>query len=482
MTDLRPVGYVIGLLTAVLGLAMAAPLLFDLFDGNGEWKTFLQAGVITFIFGGTMAVACTNRETRGLTIRQSFILTTGVWVTLPLFGAIPFLMGEPNLRLVDAVFEAMSGMTTTGATVIEGLEFHSYGMLLWRGILQWLGGLGIVIVAMIFLPVMRVGGMQFFQSEGFDTLGKALPRALDIAKGLLNIYVGLTILCGFAYMITGMDGRNALVHAFTTMATGGFSTSDASFAAFAGPPQYVAVVFMILASIPFIRMLQFFQGDPEPIWKDQQVRGYLLWISIATALVVVYRMIRLDHYGEYAFRETLFNVVSIFSGTGFGDGDILAYGPFAFAVFFCVGAIGGCSGSTGCSIKIFRYQIMLRAISAQIRRLLSPHRVVPVRYEGRPVSEGVMNSIMLLFTCFILTFGLMIVALSLTGLSFFASVTGAWTAVFNIGPAFGPEVAASGALSNFPDAAKWLMSLGMLLGRLEIVSCLVLLVPRFWAD
>jgi trk system potassium uptake protein TrkH len=480
MIDMRPVGYVIGLLTAAMGLTMVAPMLFDIFHNDPEWKTFLQSSVLTTMAGVFLALACSNQLADGLTLKQSFILTTGVWIALPAFGAIPFMIGETELSLVDAVFESMSGMTTTGATAIEGLETHSYGILLWRGILQWLGGLGIIIVAMIFLPVMKVGGMQFFQSEGFDTSGKSLPRALDIAKGLLNIYIGLTVLCALCYGIAGMNMQESIVHAFTTIATGGYSTSDASFAAFPGAPQYVSVVFMFLASVPFLRFLQVLSGDPKPLFKDAQVRAYFTWTLYATALIVVFRMFSHGDYSEEMFRSTLFNVVSIFSGTGYGDGDVLAWGPFAFAILFAVGMIGGCSGSTGCSIKVFRYQFMLRAISAQIQRLYSPSRVVAVRFEGRAVSDDVLSSVMLLFSCFVMTFGILVVLMGMTGLSFFAAITGAWTSIFNIGPVFGPEVGPSGAVHPFPDTAKWLMILGMLLGRLEIVSVVVLILPRFW--
>jgi len=463
-----------------MGTAMLAPLLFDLYEGDPEWHTFLQSAVITISAGAATSIACSNGVKSGMTVRLAFILTTGAWIALPSFGALPFIIGETHLSLVDAMFEAMSGMTTTGATAIPGLENHSYGILLWRGILQWLGGLGIVIVAMIFLPVMKVGGMQFFQSEGFDTFGKALPRALDISKGLLGIYITLTVICTLSFMASGMSIQDSIVHAFTTIATGGYSTSDASFAAFPGAPQYVAVIFMMMAGVPFVRLFQLARGSAQPLFRDMQVRAYFVWTSYAVALCVGFRLFTEGEFSEELFRTTLFNVVSIFSGTGFGDGDVLAWGAFPFAVLFCVGTIGACSGSTGCAIKLFRYQIALRAIGAQIRKMHSPNRIVSVRFEGRVVSPEVLDSIMFLFTGFILSFGVLIVLLGMTGLSFMAAVTGAWTSIFNIGPVFGPEVTASGAVYEFPSAAKWLMIVGMLMGRLEIVAVFVLFIPRFW--
>lgn len=480
MFDLRPVGYVIGLLVAALGLTMLGPLVADLVAGNGHWPVFLESAIITTMTGALIAVACANAVGGGLTIRQGFLLTSGVWSVLPLFGALPFMMGATQMSLVDAYFESMSGMTTTGTTMITGLDDLPKGLLLWRGILQWLGGLGIVIVAMLFLPVMRVGGMQFFQSEGFDTLGKVLPRWMDIAGGLLNIYFILTGLAVVTFFMLGMDWFDAAVHAFTVISTGGFSTRDASFGAFSGPLQYAAVVFMILGTLPFIRLLQVARGQPGPIFRDSQVRAYLIATAVAVGMVVFYRMLALGDFSEIAFRESMFNVVSFFSGTGYGSGDVTTWGTFSLVVLICVGAVGGCTGSTGCAIKIFRYQILVRSIVAQTRQIHSPHRVVSVQMQGRKVEQPVLDSVILLFTLYILTLGVLVVALSMTGLSFLASVSGAWTAIFNIGPAFGPEVGPTGAVAAFPEAAKWMMSAGMLLGRLEIIAVIVLFLPRFW--
>ena len=480
MLDLRPVGYVIGLLVAVMGVAMVGPLLFDLYEGDPEWKTFLQSSVITTTIGAIVALACANGVSAGLNVRLSFLLTTLVWIALPAFGALPFIFGETDLSVVDAMFEAVSGMTTTGATAIAGLETHSYGILLWRGILQWLGGLGIVIVAMLFLPIMRVGGMQYFKSEGFDTLGKVLPRALDIAQGLLNVYVGLTLIAVIVYMALGMSGFDATVHAFTSVSTGGFSTTDASFAGFSHPQQYAGVVFMFLASIPFVRLILLSQGQLRPLLHDIQARTYLRWIIYAVAISATWRSFEEGGFSEEIFRNTLFNTVSIMSGTGYGDGDVTLWGAMPLAVLILVGAIGGCTGSTGCSIKIFRYLVMIEALKTQLKRVRNPSIVVTPRLDGQVLTEDVIGSVIVMFTAFVLGFGFLSVALSLTGLPFMESLTGAWTSIFNIGPAFGSNVASSGSLENFPDAAKWLMAMGMLLGRLELVSVLVLFRPVFW--
>ncbi|MEZ5912594.1 MAG: TrkH family potassium uptake protein [Paracoccaceae bacterium] len=480
MIDLRPVGYVIGLLVATLGVTMLFPMIADLLAGDPHWAVFLETGVISILAGGLVALSCANGVGEGLTIQQSFLLTTGVWIALPVFGALPFVFGAPHVGFTDAMFEAMSGLTTTGSTVFVGLDDMPYGTLLWRGILQWLGGLGIVIVAMVFLPVMKVGGMQYFRSEGFDTLGKILPRAFDISKALIQVYLALSVACGVCYFALGMTGFEALVHALTTVSTGGFSTSDKSFGLFAGPAEYVSALFMLAASTPFIRFVQLMQGSARPLLHDVQLRAYLRWNAYAVVAIVAYEMVHLGEPFWVTLRETVFNVVTSFSGTGYTSVDIGLWGPLPFVVFIIVGAIGGCTASTGCSIKVFRYLILFEAIKSQIRRIHSPNAVLPVRLEGRPVSEDILNSVIVFLTLFIVTFGLVSVALSLTGLSTRTAITAAWTAVFNVGPAFGPEVGPTGAMNQFPLLAKWLMIIGMLVGRLELVSVYVLFTARFW--
>ncbi|MGP3698730.1 TrkH family potassium uptake protein [Rhodobacter sp. NSM] len=482
MIDPRPVGYILGLLVATLGALMLLPLALDLASGNAHWLAFAESATVVTVAGSMLALACANGrgQGRGLTLQQSFLLTTGAWVVLPVFGALPFILGQPDAAFTDAVFEAMSGFTTTGTTVFVGLDGLPLGTNLWRGMLQWLGGLGIVIVAMIFLPVMKVGGMQFFRSEGFDTLGKILPRALDISTALIQIYLVLTIACVMTFVALGIPLFEAVVHALTTVSTGGFSSSDRSFGLFQGPAEYACAVYMVLASLPFVRFVQLAQGEVLPLWRDPQVRAYLRWNSYAIGLIVAYETFTLDAPVLPTLRETTFNVVSTFSGTGFSSVDLSLWGTFPFVLLIVVGLIGGCTSSTGCSVKVFRYLILLEAIKVQIRRLQSPSAVIFVDYEGRRVSEDVINSVILFFTMFILSFGVLSVLLSLTGLQTKTAITAAWTAIANVGPAFGPEVSPSGAVDQFPTPAKWLMIGGMLVGRLELLSVYVLFTRRFW--
>lgn len=481
MIDLRPVGYVIGLLLAVFGLTMLLPAAMDLRMGNGNWWAFVESGAISVGFGVVLALSCANGARDRLTLQQIFLLTTGIWVVAPLFGALPLHLGEPQLRVVDAFFEAMSGMTTTGSTVMSGLDDTAHGILLWRGMLQWFGGVGIIVVAMVFLPELGVGGMQIFKSEGFETGGKILPRAKAIAAQISVIYLALTVACALIYAALGMDGFDATVHAMTTISTGGFANYDASFGVFGGPAHYVATVFMILAALPFVRFVQAVAGDMNPLWRDGQVRLFLTIIALVTGMLTLHLWVR-DGMTEIAFREALFNAVSVMTGTGYASADYGAWGSFPVVLIFFVGLIGGCSGSTACSVKVFRYQLLFASLKAQIRRIHAPNGVFVPRYEGRPVSDDVLGSVMIFFVTFVLLLGLFSVALGLTGLDVITSVSGAATALANIGPGFGPIIGPSGNFAPLNDVAKWLLCAAMLLGRLELLAVLVILTPQFWRE
>lgn len=479
MLDMRPVGYVIGLMVMALGLAMIFPLLVDLAEGRGHWPVFAESTILTLLVGGLVALACRNGVREGLTLQQTFLLTTGVWVALPLFGALPFILGATEARFVDAIFEAMSGLTTTGATVLTGLDDLPKGLLLWRGIMQWLGGIGIIVVAMVFLPELRVGGMQIFRSEGFDTMGKILPRATEISSSISTIYVGITLTCALCYMLTGMNTFDATVHAMTTVATGGFSNYDASFGTFSGPAEWVATVFMILAALPFVRYVQLMSGN-RAILRDSQVATFLAIIGVLVAITAAVLVAIFPHNPEQALREAAFNITSIISGTGYASVDYMTWGPFLVSVFFFIGLIGGCAGSTTCSIKIFRYQLLFSSIRTQLRRIYSPHGVFTPRYQGRPIGDDVLNSVMSFFMFFIVTLGVVAVALGLTGLDFTTSVSGAAAAVANIGPGLGDRIGPAGNYSTLNDLAKWVLTAAMLIGRLELFAVYVLFTLSFW--
>ncbi|SFI54450.1 trk system potassium uptake protein TrkH [Celeribacter neptunius] len=470
----------IGTLVALLGLTMAIPMAVDLYFGSGEWHVFFRAGVITFVFGAALTLSTQNAQQQGLSIQQMFLLTTLIWLILPLFGGIPFMLGATEASLTDAFFEAMSGMTTTGSTVFSGLDDLPEGVLLWRSMLQWFGGVGIIVVAMVFLPELKVGGMQVFRSEAFDTDGKVLPRAGEIASRISVIYVALTFLCFLGYLLVGMTVFDALNHALTTLSTGGFSTRDASFGAFQGPAEYVSSLFMILASLPFVRYVQLIAGTARPLWRDTQIHAYLAIIFALTLCFAVYRLlVNQDHF-EHSFREGLFNVTSIISGTGYASVDYQLWGAFPAVAFFFIGLIGGCAGSTACSVKVFRYQLLWASMRAQIRKIHSPNGVFTPRYQGQPVGEDVLSSVMAFFSFFIVTLGITSVLLAATGLDFITAVSGAATALACVGPGLGDIIGPSGNFETLNAPAKWILAIAMLIGRLEVMSVFALFTIRFW--
>jgi trk system potassium uptake protein TrkH len=480
MFDLRPVGYVTGLLVALLGAAMLIPMVVDLVDGNDHWPVFLEASILSMLCGGLMALACANALGQGLSIRQTFLLTSGVWLALPIFGALPFVMGATGAAPVDAFFEAMSGLTTTGATVFSDLESLPPGLLLWRAILQWIGGIGIIVVAMVFLPELRVGGMQIFRTESFDTFGKILPRAAEIASRIVWIYVGITFVGFLAYAAAGMERFDAIAHALTSVSTGGFSTQDSSFGAFRGAPEYVAIVMMLVSSLPFVLYIQLMAGRGQPLLRDRQVRAYLMVILSSSAAFVAYRVLNGGLEWELAIRETLFNVISIISGTGYASTDYQMWGTAAVMVFFLLGLVGGCAGSTSCSVKVFRYQILFSAIQAQIRLIHSPRGLFVPRYAGRPIGEDVLSSVMSFFVLFLVTLGVLSVLLGMTGLDFVTSLSGAASALANIGPGLGEIIGPAGNFGPLNDTAKWLLAAAMLIGRLELLAFYAIFSLNFW--
>lgn len=480
MIDLRPVVYVAGLTVAMLGASMLIPMGLDWWVGNGNHGVFLVSAIVTALIGGLAALAAQNGVGERLTIQQTFLLTTGVWLALPVFGAIPFVVGPDEVRPVDAFFEAMSGMTTTGSTIFTGIEALPEGVRLWRAMLQWFGGIGIIVVAMVFLPELRVGGMQIFRSEGFDTFGKILPRATEIAQRISVIYAALTLVAALAYLGFGMGPLDAICHAMTTIATGGFANYDSSFADFGIGIEYVAALFMLLAALPFVRFVQLAAGSAQPLLSDPQIRAFFGTAAVLVLAMTLWLWLSSPLQGEVGFRKALFNIVSILTGTGYASADYDHWGAFPVVFFFFIGLIGGCAGSTSCSIKVFRYQLLISAIKAQVQLIHSPHGVFAPRYGGRSVGEDVLSSVMAFFVLFVVTLGVVAVLLSSTGLDFITSVSGAAAALANIGPGLGPQIGPSGNFAGLGDTAKWILIAAMLIGRLELMAVYVLFTFKFW--
>lgn len=484
MYDLRPVVSVIGLLSVVLGITMGLAAAIDAISGHANWRGMALAAFLTLTAASSLTLLTRTGLSERLSRQQAFLLTTLVWVALPVFGAFPFLFAEAGtpyrLSFTDAYFEAMSGLTTTGATVMSGLAEAPPGLLFWRAVLQWYGGVGIVVFAMVFLPAMKIGGMQFFRSEGFDIGTDILPRAAEVAGQLFWIYMTLTLACIFAYSATGMNAFDAVCHAMTTVSTGGLGNYDDSFAGFSAATQYVSVIFMCLAALPFIRFIQLSRGRVTPLFKDIQIQAFIGVIVGVTCLVMIWLLFENRSDVEESFRASLFNITSITTGTGYASEPYDAWGGLPIALFFMIALIGGCAGSTSCSAKVFRYQILFAALIQQIRRIHSPSGVFPLRYDHRIVEPEVLSSVMAFFFVFVTALSLWAILLSMLGLPAITAISGSVATLANVGPGLGAQIGPSGNYADLPVAAKWLLSTGMLLGRLEFISVLVLITPSFW--
>ena len=407
-------------------------------------------------------------------------MATGAWVVIALFGSLPLVFSELEMSFTDAFFESMSGITTTGATVITGLDTSPPGILFWRAILQWLGGIGIIVMAVSILPMLQIGGMQMFKIEAFET-DKVLLRAAQLAGGIFLVYVLLTFVAILILWSLGMSGFDAIAHAMTSIATGGYSTRDASIGHYDTPAiQWAISGFMILGAIPFVLYLRALRGNFMALLRDTQVQWMLAIMAISVAAMTAHLVYNSLLIGHDAIRHATFNVISVMTGTGYASADYGLWGEFAYALLFVLMFIGGCAGSTTCGIKIFRIQVLYETALAQLRRLIQPNGVFIPYYNHKPIPETVAFSVMSFFFLFITAFGLLAAALGLVGLDFITAVSGSASALANVGPGLGEIIGPSGNYQTLPDSAKWLLTAGMLLGRLELFTVLVLFAPAFW--
>ena len=481
MLDFKPILFITGVLMLPLAVAMCLPAVADAAANNPDWQVFLTAAVFTLFVGGTLALS-SRGAIRTITPRQGFVLTTMLWIVIPAFAALPFAFADMDLSYTDAFFESMSGLTTTGSTVIQSLDVAPPGVLIWRALLQWLGGIGVIAMAIAILPLLRIGGMQLFRMESSDRSEKATPRTTQLVAYISFIYLVVSLVCAFAYWSAGMSGFDAMAHAMTTIATGGYSTYDASIAHFGSATiEYIAIVFMLIGSLPFVLYLRALRGNTRSLFRDDQVRLFLLIVVVSIFLVTYYRY-NMGVEIDTALREAAFNVVSIITGTGYATSDYGAWGSFGLVIFFFLMFVGGCAGSTTCGVKIFRFQVLYATAVTQIRRLLEPHGVYLAYYNRKPIPDEVSASVMAFFFLYVLSYAVIAIALGLIGVDFLTAASGAATAISNVGPGLGPTIGPSGTFATLPDGAKWVLSAGMLLGRLELFTVLVLLLPSFWRD
>jgi trk system potassium uptake protein TrkH len=476
----RPIFLVNGILLTVIGGAMLLPMLADAITHNKNWQIFGISGVMTMFVG--MALFFTNRGYHmSLKIRQAFLLTTTSYMSVCTFAALPLYLGDFGLSWADSVFEIMSGITTTGSTVIVGLDNMPYGILLWRALMNGLGGIGVVVLAIAILPMLSVGGMQLFKTESSDTSEKLLPRAPQIALTIAVISMGLTLLCAWCYWVAGMSAFDAVCHALATIATGGFSTHDASFGFFQSwKMEAICTFFMLMGSLPLLIFFQILQGGIKPVWRNSQIRWFFyIYLSFVSAIVlwlVFFQQIQVIE----AVRHSTFAVATIISTTGFVTVDYMQWGNFPIILIFLLTSVGGCTGSTAGGIKIFRFQVFFQIIHAQLKRLVQPNGIFLPRYEGKIVPDEVLTSVMTFLLLYALCFCVGVATISLYDLDFITSMSAVAQALGNVGPGLGSIIGPVGNFSTLPDGAKWILSFCMLLGRLELYTILVLFTPMFW--
>lgn len=480
LATLRIIGFILGIFLLTLALSMMIPLLTLLVYGRTEdLDPFLWSSLITAVAG--IALVIPGRpENAQLRPRDMYLLTTGSWLVVCIFAALPMVQIH-HISYTDAFFETMSGITTTGSTVLSGLDTASPGLLIWRSMLQWLGGIGFIGMAVAILPLLRVGGMRLFQTESSDWGEKVMPRSHMAAKYILLVYLGLTMLGFVSYWLAGMTPFEAINHAMTSISTGGYSTSDSSLAHWDQPAvHWVAVLMMISGSLPFTLYVATARGNRRALIRDHQVHGFIGFLVLTWLVFGTWLWINSDYSWMDAVRIVAVNVTSVVTTTGFALGDYTLWGSFAVMLFFYLTFIGGCSGSTAGGLKIFRFQVAYVLLRANLQQLVHPRAVIKQQYNNHNLDEDIVRSLITFSFFFTITIGVIALGLALLGLDWITALTGAATAVCNVGPGLGPIIGPAGNFASLPDAAKWLLTLGMLLGRLEILTVLVLVTRSFW--
>ena len=482
MTSNKTIFFIIGTLLIILGLFMLVPYWVQVFYKENS-HSFLSSSFIT-IFIGTLFVLANLQKEYQLNLKQTFMFSTFTWIAVASFGALPFILSDINFSISDSFFESMSGITTTGSTVVTNLETFPKSILLWRAIMQWLGGVGIIVMAITVLPLLKVGGMQLFKIESSDKPEKILPRTTQVAFIIISTYLILTFCCAFFYKILGMSFFDSIAHAMTTIATGGFSTHNDSIGYFNSPNiEIIATIFIILGSIPFIAYLKFIKGDKKIFFQDIQIKGLIYLFLLSTLIMFLYLFFTNNNILIIEkIRISSFNVVSILSGTGYVTNDFSLWGKFPLIFFLFLMFVGGCAGSTACGIKIFRFQLLFLFLNNQVKKIIYPNSVFILKYNNQKITDNYMNSVIIFVFAYLFIFILTAMLLSITGLDFLSAISGAATSISNVGPGLGEMIGPNGNFKSVPEVSKWILSFGMLLGRLELFAVLILFFPSFWRN
>ncbi len=477
----RVVLRVLGVLLMIFSFTMIPPSLVSVWYSDGATQAFIIAFVLTLLTGLFIWFPVHNVR-QDLRTRDGFIITVAFWTVLGVFGAIPLYVAEyPGLSLVDAVFESVSGLTTTGATVITGIDDLPRSILFYRQQLQWLGGMGIIVLAVAILPMLGIGGMQLYRAETPGPIkdSKLTPRIKETAATLWYIYLWLTIACAVCYWIAGMDWFDAIAHSFSTIAIGGFSTHDASIGYFQNHAvEAVCILFMVLSGINFsLHFTAWHSKRVRTYIADPEFQFYIAMLSISSVITVGMLYQTRTYDLEDSFMQGIFEVVSIATTTGFGTADFSAWPSFLPIMLFLGSFVGACAGSTGGGLKVIRVLLIFKQGVRELKRLIHPNAIVPVKVGRQIISDRVLESVWGLFSAYVFIFVVMMLALMATGLNFITAFSAVSACINNLGPGLGDVAAHYGDIGA---SAKWILCFAMLLGRLELFTLLVLLMPAFW--
>ncbi len=479
MSNYKTVFFTLGILQIILGLFMLIPLIIQIIYKEVD-SGFISASIVCIIFGILFYLSNLDHEKK-LNLPQAFLLTALSWLTIAIFGSLPFIFSNIELGLTDAFFESMSGITTTGSTIIKDLDNSPKGILIWRALLQWLGGIGIIVMAITLMPIMNVGGMQLFKISSNDTTEKVMPKTKEISVRLIVVYSTLTLACALIYKLFGMNIFDSITHSMTTIATGGFSNYNESIGYFNNSYiEFSSIVFILLGSIPFIAYIKFLNGDKNIFFTDIQIKGFIKIIIFSVIILIFYLFFENKIFSEVRVLSIVFNVVSILTGTGYVTENFSLWGNFSSIFFLILMFIGGCAGSTACGIKIFRIQILYLFILNQLKKIIYPRGIFVIKYDKSNINEKSLSSVISFIYLYIIIFFIITALLSLSGLNFITSISAAATAISNVGPGLGDLIGPNGNFSALTDFSKWILSFAMILGRLELFAILILFVPSFW--
>ncbi len=477
--------YIIGyLLTLIGGMTLCiAGISYFFLQEITQWIPFFLSAALSLFVGGGFILGFNSTELNNVRTREIFLLTFLAWLTISIFASLPFVFSNLDLSFTDALFETASAITTTGATVLTNLNTYPKTILLWRALLQWFGGIGIVIMAMTVLPTLKVGGMQLFQSEFSDRSDKILPKVSQLARAILKVYVGLTILCILMLRWAGISPFDAVCHGFTTISTGGLSNYDKSIAHFNSPAaEWIIIAFMLIGSLPLIAFVKLLHKKYAAL-LDSQVTVYLISVACIVAVMSAW-VVCLPNTDSWltSFRSAAFTVVSIITTTGFATVDYGLWGSFATQIVLMISIIGACTGSTSGGIKFFRFEILFRIANAQIKTLRTPHGIFHPTYQGKVIDSKITASVITFIVMWLLTLSVIILIGAACGLDSISAISGAIATTSNVGAAVGNTLGPTGSWGALPTTVKWAYIAGMLLGRLEFVTVLALASRSFWRN